>query len=121
MKALLKYLKLGGIFLGIIIIISFILSLLNYLGLSNNLSSIINILLMVILFLAMGILEGLNAQKKGYLAGFKIGLILIGLILIINLVFFQSSINVSRMIYYLILLFSSVFGSMIGINRKKKE
>lgn len=121
MKILLKYLKLGGIFLGVIIITSLIMGLLNLIGLSSKITSVLNIIAMILLFLIFGIIEGINTTKKGFLAGFKIGLYFLALLFIINIIMFQSSFGISRIVYYLILLFCSVFGAMIGINRKKKE
>ena len=100
---------------------SFVLGLLNLIGISNKGSSVLSIIIMVILFLIFGIIEGMNTDKKGFIAGFKIGLFLLVLMMLINLTLFQSPFGISRLIYYVILIFSSVFGAMIGINRKKKE
>lgn len=121
MKALLRYCKICGIFTIIILFISFSLGTLNLIGLSYKVSSIINIVLMILLFLVMGIFEGFNALKKGYIAGLKVGIILLSILILLNFILFQSSFEISRVIYYFILIFSSVFGAMIGINRKKKE
>ena len=121
LKSLIRYAKLSAIFLSGILIISFFLGLLNLIGLSYKITSAINIIIMVAMFLSFGIIEGLNADKKGFVAGFKIGFVFLLIILLINLILFQNSFKLSAVIYYVILLFSSVFGAMIGINRKKKE
>ena len=121
MKSLIKYTKLSGIFVGLIIVTSFLFALLNLIGVSFKVTTIIGVIIMIILFLIMGIIEGINSEKKGFIAGFKIGLLFIVIMLLLNLVIFQSKFSISRLIYYIILLFSSIFGAMIGINRKKKE
>lgn len=121
MKSLLCYLKIIGLFIGIMLLSSLFIGLFNLIGLSSKIGSIMNVIIMVVLFLVFGIIEGLNASQKGFIAGLKIGLIFLLLIALINLIFFNSSFGISRLLYYLILLFSSVFGGMIGISRKKKE
>lgn len=121
MKSLIRYAKLGGIFLGVILIVAFIFGLLNLIGVSYKLTSLLSIIVMIMIFLIIGIIEGMNTDKKGFIAGFKIGLVFLIIILLVNLILFQNPFKLSRIIYYVILLFSSVFGAMIGINRKKKE
>jgi len=121
MKCLFKYLKLIGIFVAIMLVISFLFGLLNLLGLSHKVTTILNTTFMIVLFLVFGIIEGINTSKKGFIAGFKIGLIYLFILLLINVVLFQTPFQLSRVVYYVSLLFSSIFGAMIGINRKKKE
>jgi len=121
MKSLLKYAKLSGIFLGAIIVSSLLFGLLNLFGVSYKVTTVLNIIVMVLLFLVFGIIEGLNATKKGFMAGFKIGLLFIAILILVNLILFRTPFMLSRFVYYITLLFSSVFGAMIGINRKKKE
>lgn len=121
MKSLIKYLKLIGLFIGIVLIFSLLLGLLNLVGLNYKVTSVLNIIMMVMLFLIFGIIEGINTSKKGYISGLKIGIIFLIIMIIFNLIVFGSSFSISRIVYYIILLFSSVFGAMIGINRKKKE
>ena len=121
MKNIIKYLKLSGIFLGIILFISFLFGLLNLVGVSTKITGILNVVVMMIIFLVFGIIEGVNAPKKGFVAGFKIGLIFIIMSVLVNLIFFGNIFKLSGLIYYLILILISILGSMIGINRKKKE
>lgn len=121
MKYFIKYAKLGGIFLALILFLSFIFGLLNLIGLSYKATSILNIIAMVVLFFVFGFIEGINASKKGFLAGLKIGLIFLVIIMLVNLILFRTPFMISRILYYIILLFTSVLGSMLGINRKKKE
>lgn len=121
MKELIRYLKIAGIFVGVMMISSLLLSVFNLIGLGSKVTSIVNIVIMIIMFLIFGIIEGANAKQKGFMAGLKIGLLFLLIIALFNLIFFNSAFGISRIIYYLILLFSSVFGGMVGISRKKKE
>lgn len=121
MKFIIKYAKLGGVFLAAVILLAFFFGLLNLIGLSYKITSILIIIAMVIVFLIFGIIAGINASKKGFIEGLKIGLLFLGLLVILNLILFKTPFSLSRIIYYIILVFSSVFGAMIGINRKKKD
>ena len=87
---------------------------------SFNTTSILFIIFMMILFLIIGYKYGKKADKKGYIEGLRIGFSLILVLLFINLIFYNSNFSLERVIYYIILILSSIFGSMIGINKKEK-
>ena len=72
----------------------------------------------LIWFFFLGFKNGKVSKNKGYLAGLKMGLGFIMILLIFNLIFVRSF-KVSLLIYYLLLLMSSILGGMFGINRKK--
>ena len=105
------------IFIAIILISAIFLSLLNILGISKSITNILSVIIMMIIFLIMGFLKGKNSISKGYLQGMKIGGILLLILFIIGMITFEFSFK--SIIYYLILMLSSIFGSMIGINKKK--
>ena len=121
LKTLKNYGKTFLFFTITILLISILFSLLNLGGLmSFNTTSILFIILMIIIFLIIGYKYGKMADKKGYIEGLKIGFSLILVLLFINLVFYNSDFSLERIIYYLILILSSIFGSVIGINKKEK-
>ena len=121
MKTLKNYGKTILFFTITIIIISMLFSLFNLGGfMSFNTTSILFIIFMMILFLIIGYKYGKKADKKGYIEGLKIGFSLILVLLFINLIFYNSNFSLERVIYYIILILSSIFGSMIGINKKEK-
>lgn len=60
---------------------------------------------------------GKSSEKKGYLEGIKIGGIIILNFLV--LVLLLDKFSLKSLLYYLILLLTSILSSMIGINRKK--
>lgn len=57
-------------------------------------------------------------KKHGWLDGIIYGSIFIMLLLIINILFF-SNFKFKNLIYYLILLITSILGGIVGINKKK--
>lgn len=103
-----------------IIIISgtLVITIFNYFNiLGSNIISIMRLILPVIAMFISSYKLGKVSDKKGYLEGLKFGgiVILIFTILVILL----DKLELRSLIYYLILLLTSVMSSMIGINRKK--
>ncbi len=64
---------------------------------------------------------GSETDKKGYIEGLKFGIIIIFLFFVISFLAFDKGINLSSLLYYLIILGVSSSGSMVGINRKKSK
>ena len=119
MKYLKKYGKALAIFSIFIIITSFFISLFNQFNVFYSKGSDLFVfIIMIIFFGSIGFYFGKKAPSKGYLEGLKIGLILIFFLILLNTVFFQSKYSLERIIYYCVLIMSSVFSSMIGINKK---
>ena len=105
-----------------IIFISYILiTLFSYFNIFNT--TIINVLKLFTIVISIFIgsfIIGKKSLKKGYLEGLKYSLIFVLLILIINIIFIRYF-NIKLIIYYLIIIISSILGSMFGINYKKNN
>ena len=118
-KMLKNYIKSSLINILSIIISIFILTIFNYSELLNN--NIIDILKLLIVLISVFInsyIIGKNSKNKGYLEGLKFGSIFIIFILLYNLLFI-SKFNFKIIIYYILILITSMVASTIGINRKK--
>lgn len=103
----------------LIIIYIFIISLLYYFELFNYKTiRIINYIINILLFAYTGYRIASLEQRKGYLNGFLISIILIFLFIILSLIF--SKINFSTLVYYLSLISSSITGGIIGVSKKTK-
>ncbi|MDD6879241.1 MAG: TIGR04086 family membrane protein [bacterium] len=115
---LIKYLKsLLCLFISIVIL-TLIISILNYTNIINNnsmpyfkLSSLI-----ISLFIS-GIYIGKHATNKGYLEGFKVSLIFIIISFLFNYLGLNNNISLKIFIFYIISIISTVLGSIIGINK----
>ncbi len=119
MKNILKNYKFIMVIIIDIIATSLLLSLLNLINLINgNITSILIMINTLILFLYLGLYFGKKTEKKGFLTGIKVGLVGVTIMFLISLIFFKVGPNLSMILYYLILLFASIMGSMIGINKK---
>lgn len=118
----LKYLKALVYIIVPIIILNIILSLLYYFNVvGSGTSNYLKLFIAAISMLVGGIYIGSKASKKGWLEGLKIGLEVILLLFIISYLAFDQGMNVKTIIYYFILLASSMLGSMIGINKRKTK
>lgn len=104
-----------------LLLLLFLVTIFNYFDLFNY--KVTNVLIIITPILALifgGLYMGKKALKRGYLEGLKLGLLFILILIIINLIL-KESINLKDIIFYLVLLTSSIFGSMVGINMQKKS
>lgn len=120
-----KYLKkLGMSFIYIIssiFILTFLTTLLSYFDiLSDKVTSIIKIIIPIISMLIGGFYIGKKSLKKGFLEGLKLGGIFSFILIIFNYLAFDNSFKFKYVLFYIILIISSILGSMIGINKKKQ-
>ncbi|MBE6140285.1 MAG: TIGR04086 family membrane protein [Firmicutes bacterium] len=115
------FIKQLGFYLLFLIFLTFICSLLNLIGLHSSITNLILFIFNVAMFFIYGFKSGLKAKEKGYIAGLKIGFIMLIVLFIINIVLSQKIFNISLFIYYLILLLTSIFGGMLGISKKKED
>ena len=121
MNKLLNYLKYISIFLIMELMITFILSLLNLIGVNSGITTIIMFICNLLLFFILNFLNAYQLRKKGFLEGIILGLIFIFLMVIIKLILFNNSFGISTFIYYFILFITSVLGGMFGVNKKSDK
>ena len=116
-----NYLKQIGYYMLFIILLTFICSLFNLIGISTNVTNILLLLFNTLAFFVLGFKNGIKSNRKGYISGLKIGLILLFLLFIVNLVINKQFIDISKIIYYIIILLSAVLGGMFGKAKKKED
>lgn len=104
------------------LILTLFVTTLNYFNiLSINGINISKIIIPIISILSGSFYMGANVKNKGWLEGIKLSSLVILILLIINLLIFKNNFEIKDLIYYIIILVSSMVGSMIGINKKKKN
>ena len=116
LKYLLKYLGYYSIF---IILLTFICSLLNLIGVNSTITNLMIFIFNILAFFIFGFKSGKKASNKGYIAGLKIGGLFLLILIIINLFTTLEFFNITTIIYYVLLLLSSTFGGSLGINKKE--
>ena len=112
-----KYLKSYLYLFSSIIILTLILSLLNYFYTFPT--KIIKLLIPIISILLSSIILGKNTKEKAYLEGLKFTSLYIILSLIISLIT-KNPFTIKLILSYLLLLLTGIIGSMIGIQLKNK-
>ena len=118
MNSFYKYIKSLVIFLSGIVTIPILLTIFNLFKLNTN--KIIIIIVGSILMFIMGLMLGKKLEKNGYLNGILLSTITIIILLLLSLIF-RFKLNINTLIYYTILIISTVFGSMLGINKKSVD
>ena len=118
MKKLIIYSQNIGISIGLILLINIIITVLQYFNLFSNSLNFFKLSMIVISIFIGAYKVGKKAVKKGYLEGIRFGSIMIILFLLINLLLFRSF-QLKNIIYYFIILISSIVGAMFGIQTKK--
>jgi len=117
-----NYLKSLGKIFAVIIVGLIILTIFHYFDIFGT--KIVNTIKTIIILIAMfigGFSLAKNSLNKGWLAGIKIAAIYIALTFILQLIFWKSSFSIDILLYYLILLITSIFGGIIGINFNTKK
>lgn len=104
----------------IIIISTFLITILNYFNLiGSKVLAVLKILIILISMFVGGYLIGKVSKQKGWLEGIKFGGITIIILALFNYLGLGQKFSITHLIYYLILIISCTLGSMIGINQKK--
>ena len=86
----------------------------------QNTNKVLKIIAILINIFISSFILGKNTIKKGYLEGIKLALIIIPIFIIISLLT-SSKIEIKAILYYMIILITSILGSMIGINKRKES
>ena len=115
-----KYFKVYLMFLLTIIITSIIIGTLSFHYLVKEQTAFIiqNIILFIILFIHSYKL-GMIKHKNGYLEGIKFGGLIDFLFIVLGIVI-KENFNFYKVIYYMLIILTSVVGSILGVNKKTK-
>lgn len=121
LNKILTYLKYFGLFFIFIIVIAVITSLINLTGIKSVTISKLSVILTAISFFVIAVLASHKTKERGITLGLKLGLSFVILLILINLIVFRSPFNIDRLIYYIILIASSILGGSFGKNIKLKK
>ena len=122
MEKIFSYLKNISYFGIAIIILSFISTLLNFFtSVSISFINTFNTLSLLLIYFVLCFKQGKLSSSKGWWCGLKNSLMLSFTLLLISLIFFTKDIKLSTFLYYGILILGGIFGSIIGINKKKEN
>ena len=117
-----KIIKSLGFSIGILLGLTLIITILNYIGIIGT--TIVDAFSYITPFISLfigGLLLGKESNNKGWLEGIKYGLICIVIFFIFNFLAFNQIFNTKSIILYIVTLIASILGGMIGINMKKND
>ncbi|MGN1378955.1 MAG: hypothetical protein ACI4XR_00945 [Bacilli bacterium] len=120
-KKYLKTLKYLGLFILTETFLAFFLGLINLFGVSSYITNLLSFLFNIALFFILSFKKGKTTNKKGYLEGLINGLILVLCLFIFTLIFFIKNISIYTILYYIILISTSIIASILGKNTKKEN
>ena len=113
-----RYLKIYSYTIIAIVIATLIIASLSYINiLSDNVSCIIKDVSFLIIISISSLFLGKKKDKKGYLEGLKFGLLIATTLFMLRIIF-KKNIILKKIIFYILIIISSIFGSIIGINKK---
>ena len=103
-----------------LLIFTFIMTIFSYFNIiSDSTIPIFKIIIIIISSFIGSIYLGLNSNKGGYKNGFVLGLIYSCLLILLDLLFFDFKIK--YLLFYIIIIVSCMLGSIIGIQKNKKD
>ena len=102
-----------------LLITSFICSTLSYFSILTKWKNIIILFIFILSILINSFILGIKTKNKGYLEGLKLGFSIIITFLFIRLILKKKILK--QIVLYLIILISSLLGSIIGINKQEKN
>lgn len=117
-----NFLKTMGLCLTLFLLITLLATTLNFFNIiTTNTMNLFKMIIPVITILISGIYLGNKAKSKGWKEGLKLSIVIIILLLLIHLIWMRNTFGIKNIFYYSILMISSMVGSMIGINIKRKN
>lgn len=104
-----------------ILIGMFVFTILNYFNIiSDNILNVIKLIFIIGNFIFSGFYLARRSKKRGIIVGLKIGSIISLFMLLITLLGLNSIFKWQNLIYYLILVISSMIGGILGKQTKKQ-
>ncbi|MBQ7136865.1 MAG: TIGR04086 family membrane protein [Bacilli bacterium] len=117
-----KYIKSLLLILLSIMFLSITIGTFNYFNIINSKAlTIFEIISVIISMIIGGIYIGKNSNQKGFLEGIKVGLLTIIILFLFGYLGLEQKINLSTLFFYIIILISSILGSILGINKKSSD
>lgn len=116
-----KYLKcFGFVFIAIFLSVLF-LSTLNYFDILNDsITSYLYLFALILSFFFGGFHLGKKCDTRGYLEGIKLGSVFLFIFIIFRFII-RIPFKLDFILYLLILMITSITGSIVGINKKIKK
>ncbi len=101
-------------------ILLFFITILYYFNLINDKTfEVLKLIILLSSIFINSFILGKNTKNKSYIEGIKYGVLLIILLLLITIIFYK--VKIKLLIFYPLILITSILGSMIGCIKKNKS
>ena len=108
--------------IGSILILTLIVTILNYFNVINyQVVTIIKFIIPIISLFIGGILIGKRSHHKGWLAGLKLAIIFLFILFLFNYLGLNHKIKLTDLIYYLIFIISTMFVVLLELIQKRRK
>lgn len=105
-----------------ILILTLLLTFVNLIiPINNHINSLISLIMMLGYIFICSIKKGFKVEEKAYLEGFKLGLMYIAILYVLNCLTLNFALPIKKILYFLIIIITSVLGCIIGINKKNSK
>ena len=110
-----------GVIIGSLLGVTLIVTLLHYINwIGSKTLSVLEIITPLLSLFIGGFIIGKNSKQKGWFEGLKLGGLFLTLLILFQYLGLRIHFSVKTILFYILLLVSCVFGSMLGINKKAK-
>ena len=104
----------------IVLVFTLIVTLFSYFNIfGDNITKIMKFIIPTISTFIGGIMMGKRANKKGIIEGLRLAFIIISILMLSSVIL--SSFKPQSIIYYLIIMITTIFGALIGVQKKVQE
>lgn len=111
-----------GFIIGSMLVITLFITFFHYIGwIGSKTLSVLEIIIPLLSLFIGGFIIGKNSKQKGWLEGLKLGGIFLVILILFQYLGLHIHFSIKNILFYLLILISGIFGSMIGINKKIKE
>ena len=120
MNYLKKFVKAITYVISISLVVTILVTVLSYFNIFNDgIIKFLKLLTPIISIFIGGFIMGRGTNKKGYIEGIKLALVIDFIFILISILL--NNFKVESLIFYIILFITSIFGSIIGIQKKVKN
>ena len=111
-----------GFILGSLFGLTLFFTFLNYINLIGmKILSIIEIIIPLFSLFLGGFYIGKKSQKKGWLEGLKLSGVFLIILILFQYLGLHIHFSVKTILFYILIIVSCIFGSMLGINKKASK
>ena len=117
-----NYLKSFLLCISSILLLTLLFTTFNYFNwMSTPTMNLIKMFIPIFSLVLGGIYLGSKALKRGWMEGLKLSLLILFFFILLHLLWLKEGFELKNLLYGIILCISTMVGSMIGINVKRKN